>query len=167
MVSDRGQGSNPVIEFVEARACLAAAPLSRMYHGAELGGSMIESARLAPPYSIVFIEDVSGGEVPDFTERSLIAATGSCIMVCTLCEIDGATEFLLGPRSEVDPGTQPVFQGQLETPSRKLAIFSVPVAVGSGFGDIVLETSVPRDETIISIWANRPTEPDQIIIGVE
>lgn len=121
---------------------------------------MTEFARLAPPNSIVIIEDISGGEVPDLIKGSCIAATASCIAVGTLCEIDGETEFRLGTRSEVDPGTPPIFQGRLKTPSRKVAIRSVP-------NDIILEMPVPQPEVTISIWVNHPIEPDQVIIGVE
>jgi hypothetical protein len=128
---------------------------------------MIESARLAPPNSIVVVEDISGGEVPDLVRGSCIAATATCITIGTLCEIDGETEFRLGARRELDPGSPPIFRGRLETPSRKLAIRSVPMTVGSRLGDVVLEMPVPQTETTISIWVNRPDEPDQIIVGVE
>lgn len=80
---------------------------------------MIEVARLAPPNSIVAVEDVSRGEPPEWIDGSCVVATESCIIVATLCEIDGETEFRLGARSDVDPGTPPVFQGRLKTPSRK------------------------------------------------
>jgi hypothetical protein len=88
-------------------------------------------------------------------------------MVCTLCEIDGETEFRLGLRSAIDPGTPPIFQGRLKTPSRKLVIRSVPITVGTVLGDIVLEAPVLQDETMISIWVNYPSVPDQVIVGVE
>jgi hypothetical protein len=126
---------------------------------------MAEFARLAPPYSIVAVEDISRGEPPKLADSSRIAATESCIIVGTLCEIDGETEFRLGTRREVDPGTAPAFQGRLKTPSGKLVIRSVPVDIDSD--DIILEMPAPQPEAMIYIWTNHPTEPDQIIIGVE
>lgn len=121
---------------------------------------MIQFARLAPPYSIVAVEDFSGGEPPELIGSSRLVATDSCIAVGTQCEADAETEFRLGTRIEVDPGSPPVFQGSLKTPSRKVVIRSV-------LGDVILQMPVLGAETTISIWTNHPTAPDQIIVGVE
>ncbi|HEY1735857.1 MAG TPA: hypothetical protein VGG12_04360 [Methylovirgula sp.] len=121
---------------------------------------MIEFARLSPPYSVVMIADISGGDIPKLARGTEIAASDSCIAIGTLSEIDGETEFRLGMRGEVDPGTSPSFLGRIKTPSRKLAIFAVP-------GEIILQTQVLQTETAIYIWTNRPSEPDQVIVGVE
>jgi hypothetical protein len=126
---------------------------------------MTEIARLAPPNSIVFVEDVSGGEVPDLVEGSRIAASDSCVIVGTLCEIDGETDCCLGARGDVDPGIPPTFQGRLKTPSRKIAIRAVPQDIISD--GIILAMPVSHAETTIYIWTNHPTEPDQVIVGVE
>ena len=119
---------------------------------------MSDLAQIAPPYSLVLVEDETGGELPDMVEGSRIAATDSCVAVGTRCEIDDETEFRLGAHPDVDPGTQPIFQGRLETPSRRLAIRSV-------LNEIILQTPVPLPETMIYIRVNHPTEPDQVIVG--
>lgn len=121
---------------------------------------MTESVRVTPPYSIVFIEDPTGGELPELAEGCRLAATNSCVAVGTQCEVDGETEFHLGARGDVDPGTQPAFRGKIDTPSKKLAIRSVP-------DEVVLQVPVRQTETMVSIWVNDPIVPDVIIVGVE
>ncbi len=121
---------------------------------------MIESLSFAAPYCLMLVEDSSGGEEPTTMDESAIVSTESCIAVGCQCDADGETEFQLGARAEVDPGTQPIFQGRIQTPSRKVVIRSV-------LGDIILQAPVPGTETMISIWTNHPTAPDQVIVGVE
>lgn len=108
----------------------------------------------------MLVEDSSGGNEPTTMGESLVVSTESCVAVGCQCDADGETGFRLGARSDVDPGTQPTFQGRIQTPSRKVVIRSV-------LGDIILEMPVPQSETTISVWVNHPTSPDQVIIGVE
>ena len=121
---------------------------------------MISSRIFAVPYCLVLVEDVSGGNSPTVTNGVLVVSTGSCIAVGCQCDTEGDTEFRLGTCGEVDPGMPPIFQGHLKTPSQKIMIHSV-------LGDVVLEMSVPRVESTISIWVNHPTVPDRVIVGVE
>lgn len=121
---------------------------------------MIEFARAAPPYSIVAVEDSSGGLPPELTGDSRLVANDSCIAVGTQYEADGETEFRLGNRGEVDPGRPPNLQGRLKTPSRIVVIRTV-------LGDTISQMPVLRTETTISIWVNHPTAPDLVIIGLE
>lgn len=121
---------------------------------------MIESRSFAAPYCLMLVEDSSGGDEPTTMGESLIVSTESCIAVGCQCDADGETEFRLGVRGDVDPGTPPTFQGRIQTPSRRVVIRSV-------LGDIILQMPVSQSETAISIWVNHPTSPDQVIIGVE
>ena len=117
------------------------------------------STRLAPPNSLVLVEDSSGGEIPMSMNQSLIAATPSCIAVGCRAEDDGETEITLGPCSCVDAGEQPVFAGLLQTPNRRLAIRTV-------HGVTLLEMPVPATETTVKIWVNDSREPDHVTVGV-
>lgn len=115
------------------------------------------------PYCLALIEDASAARDlrPIVTDRvHLVVSTDSSIAVGCQCDVEGETEFRLGTRLEADPGSPPIFQGQLKTPSRKLAIRSV-------LDDVVLEIPVSQPETTISIWVNHPTVPDQVIVGVD
>jgi hypothetical protein len=90
---------------------------------------------------------------------SLVACTDSCVAVGCLCDVDGETEFMFGEAREVDPGGHPVFHGKLKTPTRRLALRSV-------IGQTILEAPVPGPETVVTVWANDPSEPDRVIVGI-
>jgi hypothetical protein len=121
---------------------------------------MVISAKVAPPYSVVVITDPSGGQTPDTMSGSIIAATESCIAVGCLCDIDGETEFTLGAGPEVDPGSEPTFQGTLQTPNRRIVVRSV-------YGETILELPVLRETARVRIWVNHPSEPDRVVVGAD
>ncbi len=120
---------------------------------------MITSKRIAPPNSVILIEDPSGGEIPASMNQSVIAATDSCIAVGCLAEDDGETEIILGLSGEVSDGDQPAFDGLVKTPSRKVAVRTV-------HGVTVLETAVPKSEARVQVWVNDTREPDRITVAV-
>lgn len=120
---------------------------------------MAISSELAPPYSLAYVEDPSGGQIPELTKGRRIAATTSCIAVASRCEVDGATAITLGADGEVDPGNRPAFEGSLKTPSLKIAIHSVLL-------ETILQAAVSCDETYFRVWVNDPREPDKIVVGV-
>lgn len=93
-------------------------------------------------------------------DASLVVSTDSCVAIGCQCDVEGETEFRLGDRVEVDPGTPPIFQGRVKTPSRKVVVHSV-------LGEVILQMPVPQTETMISIWVNHPTVPDHVTVGVE
>lgn len=117
------------------------------------------SARIAPPNSLIFVEDSDGGEVPTSMNQTLIAATTSCIAVGCMSEDAGETEIVLGSCCGVDTGEQPAFEGMLQTPNRKLVIRTV-------HGITLLEMPVPATETRLRIWVNDSSEPDRIAVGI-
>jgi hypothetical protein len=116
------------------------------------------SAKIAPPYSLIFIADSGRGEIPDRLVGS-ITSTDSCIVVCCLAEIDGETEFTLGETHDVDPGTYPAFHGKLKTPNYQIVLHTAEA-------ETILQATVPRRETIVRIWVNDPRQPDRVIVGV-
>ncbi len=120
---------------------------------------MTTSIRVAPPNSVVLVEDSSGGEIPDSMKQSLIAATDSCIAVGCMAEDDGETEIVLGSYGSVDADKELVFEGLLQTPNRKLVVRTVR-------GVTLLELPVPTTETKVVIWVNDSSEPDRIAVGV-
>lgn len=120
---------------------------------------MATSTRVNAPSSLVLVEDSSGGDLPTSMNHSLIAATASCVAVGCRAEDDGETEIVLGHCSGVDTGKEPVFEGLLQTPNRRLAIRTV-------HGVTLLEMPVPATETTVRIWVNDSREPDRIAVGV-
>jgi hypothetical protein len=119
-----------------------------------------KSTRVAPANSLVLVSDEGGGEIPVTMAQSIVASTSSCLAIGCNSEVDGETELILGPANEVDPHTEPEFQGKLDTPAHNVVVRSV-------LGERLLELRVSRAQTRISIWVNDSTEPDKIIIGVE
>lgn len=75
-------------------------------------------------------------------------------------EQDGATEIVLARTHEVDPGGRPAFDGMLETPNRTVVVSTVEQ-------EVVLEAIVSSTRTRVQIWVNHPTEPDQILVGLD
>jgi hypothetical protein len=120
---------------------------------------MVSSLKIAPPYSIVLIDDPSGGTVPEFVHDTPIMATDSCIAVTCWPEVDGKTEFVMGDAKDVDPGARPAFEGHVKTPNKKIILETVE-------RNTLLEMPTSQLNTKVRIWTNRPKAPDKIIIGV-
>jgi len=115
--------------------------------------------RVAPPNSLILVEDSNGGEIPTSMDQSLVVTTDSCIAVGCKAEDDGETEITLEYCSSVDLGDQLAFEGLLQTPSRKVAIRTTRDVT-------LLEMPVAGTETTLKIWVNDLTEPDRITVGI-
>jgi hypothetical protein len=120
---------------------------------------MALTKRMAPPNSVVLVSDVDGGEIPETMGGSLVSATNTCLAVGCLSVDDGETEFTLAPLAEIDRADKPIYEGMLRTPKRHVVIRSV-------LGERLLELRVLQRVTKIKIWANDPTEPDNVLVGV-
>ena len=72
------------------------------------------SAKVAPPYSLVIVEDAAGGTHPDpeTLRHSHIVASDSCVAIACLMAQDGETEITLGSTSEVDSGSPQLFRAR-------------------------------------------------------
>jgi hypothetical protein len=122
--------------------------------------AVTKSAKIAPPNSLLFISDPDGGVAPYPIRGAQVLATDSCVSIACFPSIDGETAVTLGAGHEVDPGNPPVFDGTLATPSREIVISTVQ-------RETILSENVPGTVTRIRAWVNRPSMPDQIIVGVE
>lgn len=120
---------------------------------------MKNTIRIAPPHSLILIEDSLSGQIPDSMNQSLVSATESCIAVGCRAEDDGETEIYLGHHLNSNIGVQLVFDGVLQTSSRKLAVRTV-------LGTTLLEMDVLETYTRLIILTNSPTEPDHIAIVI-
>lgn len=121
---------------------------------------MKRTVTLAPKGSLVLVMDRAVGVIPETMDGRLVAATPTCVAVGTLSEQDGDTSLSLS--DEAAPFgfvAAPVFEGVLRTPSRVLSVCSVP-------DDVLLEMTVPSDQTRVRIYANDATEPDSISVVV-
>jgi len=116
--------------------------------------------KIAPPNSLLFVADVAGGEVPEWKRGVPILSSPTCISFRCLTFADGQTDVTLGAAGDVNPGSQPAFDGTLETPSRVVALSTVEK-------ETVLKSPVLGTRARVRIWTNHPTEPDKVIIGLD
>ena len=123
---------------------------------------MTETTKIAPVNSQVVIADPKNRklEVPEYQESVPFVATSSCILFYCYPEVDGETEIALGKASEVDPGTVPVFDGQLLTPGRILAIETV-------YREPIFQIPTFSVQTKLRIWSNAIKWPTKIWVGIE
>jgi hypothetical protein len=119
-----------------------------------------------PSYPIAFLSNPGGGRAPFPTGAKAgdILATSTCISFPTLNPYDGPTHFTLGDFREVMPQRvpqqAPAFDGYLETPEKRIVLSTAEY-------ESFLEMPVRTKKTRVRIWTNHPTEPDEVIIGVE
>lgn len=118
----------------------------------------MKRTNFAPINSIVFISDNLKSKPPEHVYRSLVSYNEFCVSVGTYPEQDGETEFSLGKADEVGGDLQLVFDGMIETPSRKLMISTV-------WDEVLLEDSVADVETRIRIWVDHPRWPQKLVVG--
>lgn len=117
---------------------------------------MIKTARLAPPNSLIIIEDSSGGEIPSSLNNVLLSFTDSAIAIGCKCEFDGEINITILEAGE-NIEHPVVFDGKLKTPSGKICIRTV-------LGESILEAPVPAEECSIKIAVHDLLEPDEIFI---
>lgn len=118
----------------------------------------IAKRMIAPPNSLIVIDDSRGGISPDALPPSGIAATSSRLLVGCMMFQDGETEIRLGPTAEVAHEGMIAFDGVLETPKGQIWITTVE-------GTPIAKQKVGTLNTRIRVWTNHPTEPDRIIVG--
>lgn len=121
---------------------------------------MRQQIKISPVNSLLFIEDVSGGIPPEPLWGAKILSTPSCISFACFPEQDGPTEITIGPMNEIEPGPFLVFEGNLETPNRKVIISGVEVAT-------VLSVDVAHPKVKVRIWYSHPKWPEKVVIGLD
>ncbi len=114
--------------------------------------------RCAPPNSIFVLEDVRGGKSPEIEMiEPAIWATRSCIIVGSLCFMDGETELAVSDLPDDALAAAPAFDGVLDTPNR---IFRVSTSEE----DVLLRLPVPGHFTRVRVWTDHPKWPDHILV---
>lgn len=118
-----------------------------------------KSVTVTPPYSLVLLLDPATGVVPQSMNGQLIAVSQSCVAVGCRPEDDGPTTIILGSKDLVDPGLEPFFACEIETPSR---VLELQTALGVTLATADVGKSIAR----LSIWVSDPLEPDRIVFGI-
>lgn len=112
--------------------------------------------KMAPPNSIFFLQDASGGRYPEIDQRYLrIWSTDSCIIIASLSFMDGETELIVSDE-DVPSGT-PVFERLLETPSKVIEVFTSE-------NETLMLCEVASNSTRIRVWTDHPSEPEHIFV---
>lgn len=127
--------------------------------GNALGYSAMNSIKIAPANSMIFISDKTAQVAPEITRDRSIWWTRECVAVGCLPFMDGETEIVMGLSHLVDPGGKPAFDQMIRTPSGLITVSMVAEETG-------LEQPVQSDLTRVRIWTNDPRMPDRVIIGI-
>lgn len=121
---------------------------------------MRQTVSVVPSNSLILVMDRTVGVIPETMAKGLVAATPTCIAIGTRSEHDGQTSLSLSDEGAPSGfGVNATFDGVLKTPSKTLSVCSV-------LDEVLLETSVPSDQTRVQVWANDTAEPDRIAIVV-
>lgn len=120
---------------------------------------MKESITLAPPNSLILVMDISFGELPDDMGGRLVSFTDSCVAVGTLSEVDGDTTIIMTNSLDGVGLGEMVFDGILKVPKKELSVCSVR-------NEKLLTLELSSEEAHVQIFANDPSEPDEIVVFV-
>jgi hypothetical protein len=121
--------------------------------------NLVLTKKVRPVNSLLFISDQDGGEPPTPVRGARLLSTSSCVSIGCYPEQDGPTELVLGDMADVDPAFDPVFDGELSTPSGTIMVSTATL-------ERLLEARVSKTKTRVRIWINDPQWPDKVIVGV-
>jgi hypothetical protein len=119
------------------------------------------SMKIAVPNGLLFIRDSKILSIPDLDdEKAPCWSIPTCVMIQCLVDSEGETSVTIGAANQVKPDQKLLFDGTLETPSRKVILEIVP-------GEKVLEMSVPFATNRIRIWTDgRHRLAETVVIGL-
>lgn len=104
---------------------------------------------------LVVTEPSAAGRVPESLLRALGGAPSSCLAFGALSSRGEAARVSLCDRPRDDVLGAPVFEAVLDTPGRRLAVYTVRV-------EAILDLPVEADRTRVRIWAREPQAPADI-----
>lgn len=120
-------------------------------------------ASLSVTRAIVFALDLANknARVPEYIDGELIASNESCVSVGTQAEVDGAVTIKLSERlSDSEKRSYKiVFNGAIETPSKKLAIVTSEI-------EKILEMDVKNTKARVVISVDDLKFPSVVLVEV-
>lgn len=120
----------------------------------------IATAVVAPEYNSFYVAGVEDVDIPLDHDRQGIVGTAECINIGCLYWNDGDTTITLGLYNELPVrSNKPRFDGMLKTPERRVLVFDVHMPE-------ILSMDVTETVTRVRVWANHPSEPDEVIIAL-
>jgi hypothetical protein len=121
---------------------------------------MTSSIKTDPPNFFVLIADrLTENGLPNMEPGPQISASTTCVKVDCQSDFEDPTTFTMGPASEVNPKRPPAFDGFLETPNRKMTLWTCEL-------EKMLEERVPTARTRVRVWCNRTAFATEVLIGL-
>jgi len=120
------------------------------------------SLNVAVPNCLLFVRDSTVADIPDvdYGEAKPIWSIPTCVVVNCMVDSEGETNITVGEANQVSQNRKPVFDGVLETPSRKLVLDLVS-------DEKVLEVNVPSAKNRVRVWTDGRHEcAEQVVIGI-
>ena len=117
--------------------------------------------RIAPPNSIIFIEDPEHGFPPSITGYELVTANSSCVAVGTYPEIDGDTSIVLSNEGKSEQKAAILaFKDSLETPTHQISITT-------SHNEKIFMMATNNERTPVQVWVNDNRFPTliEIVVG--
>jgi hypothetical protein len=121
----------------------------------------MKSALLHVPVlnSLLYLRDPSIEHLPVIDGLAAVWSTPSCVAVSCLPDSEGETAIRVGAASEVGLERTPLFDGQIDTPSRTIVLETV-------LRKMLLREHVAAAHTRVRIWTNGHRATDKVIIGL-
>jgi hypothetical protein len=119
------------------------------------------STKIAVPNGLLFVRDSKILDIPDLDdEQAAYWSIPTCIMIQCLVDSEGETSVSIGPANEIKREQKLLFDGTIDTPSRKVILEIVP-------GEQILEMTVPFATNRIRIWTDgRHRCAETVVIGL-
>jgi len=96
----------------------------------------------------------------DYGNAAPVWSIPTCLVICCLIDCEGETDITVGAVTDVLQQHKPVFDGILETPSRKLVLDLVSQ-------EKVLEVGVPSPKNRVRVWTDgRHQCAETVVIGI-
>jgi hypothetical protein len=123
---------------------------------AKLVCAPVAPVAVVPSNALLLVSEPSAaGRLPETLLRALGGAASSCLAFGALSSHGGAARVSLCDRPRDDVLGAPVFEAVLDTPGRRLAVYTVRV-------EAVLDLPVEAERTRVRIWAREPQAPADI-----
>ncbi|MBX9776851.1 MAG: hypothetical protein K2Y71_20930 [Xanthobacteraceae bacterium] len=119
------------------------------------------SMKIAVPNGLLFVRDSKNLNIPNLDDETASCwSMPTCIMIQCLVDSEGETSITIGAANQVKPDRKLLFDGTLDTPSRKVILEIVP-------GEKVFEMGVPFATNRIRIWTDgRHRLAETVVIGL-
>ena len=115
---------------------------------------------LPVPNSLLILRSSPDASLPEVTKGVCFWANKSCITLSCLPDFEGEAAITIGPAPNLRRKDKPLFESEIETPSRMLLLQIVP-------GKTILECQVENSVTRVQIWTDGRPDTEQVTIAVE